>query len=224
VVKADKDDKLQKAVAEAVVEGPQEARETQQTWDVDAKFSEEQWASLVEWLVKADLMRWQEVAAIMLGELNPPQVGTSLASNKAVQKIYGKGKTWQAVKTWLYAQPGRCAVCGTYLKLEADHIIGKEGGKPVRLENLQLICKRCNAKKRPSHKNAGKTFLTAESALIWLLLYYRPKNYDEFKKICRSYGLTMAQIRFEEAWALAEWLKRSGIYAKLPSLQKPPKP
>ena len=47
---------------------------------------------------------------------------------------------------------------------------------------------------------------------MWLLFACKPKTYDDFKKMCREYGLTMADIRFQEAWALAEWLKRAGRY------------
>ena len=31
-------------------------------------------------------------------------------------------------------------------------------------------------------------------------------------KICRDYGLTMANIRFEESWAMAVWLNKIGKY------------
>jgi hypothetical protein len=77
---------------------------------------------------------------------------------------------------------------------------------------MQLLCKRCNAKKRPSHKRAGLTHLTAEAGLMWLLLHFRPDTYEEYKFLCRAYGTTMADIRFQEAWALAEWLRSGGRY------------
>lgn len=66
--------------------------------------------------------------------------------------------------------------------------------------------------RRPSHANGGKTFLTAESALMWLLLVKRPRTYEAFQDLCRDYGMTMANIRFEEAWAMAIWLARAGLY------------
>jgi hypothetical protein len=53
---------------------------------------------------------------------------------------------------------------------------------------------------------------SAESGLMWILLHFRPKTYEDFKKLCREYGMTMADIRFQEAWALAEWLMKSGRY------------
>jgi hypothetical protein len=91
---------------------------------------------------------------------------------------------------------------------------GKEelGAEADRLDNMQLLCKRCNAKKRPSHKRAGLTHLTAEAGLMWLLLHFRPDTYEEYKFLCRAYGTTMADIRFQEAWALAEWLRSGGRY------------
>lgn len=47
---------------------------------------------------------------------------------------------------------------------------------------------------------------------MWLLFTKKPKNYVEYEKLCREYGLTMANIRFQEAWAIALWLKREGKY------------
>ena len=81
-----------------------------------------------------------------------------------------------------------------------------------RLDNMLLRCRRCNVIRRPSHKHGGKTFLTAESALMWLLLVKRPSTYEAYQDMCRSYGLTMANIRFEEAWAMARWLNRISQY------------
>lgn len=177
-------------------------------------WSQEQWRDFVVKLIDDQLVSWEEVAAVVLGELNPPQVGTSLASNKNIQAQYPKKKTWQAVKKWFYEQPLGCRECKTLLKLEAEHITPKEelGVSADRLDNMQLLCKRCNARKRPSHKNAGLTHLTAEAGLMWLLLHFRPDTYKEYKLLCRAYGMTMADVRFQEAWALAEWLRREGRY------------
>ncbi len=81
-----------------------------------------------------------------------------------------------------------------------------------RLDNMVLRCRRCNVIRRPSHANGGRTFLTAEAALMWLLLVRRPATYEEFHDLCREYGMTMANIRFEEAWAMARWLQRAGLF------------
>ena len=86
-----------------------------------------------------------------------------------------------------------------------------------RLENMILRCRRCNVIRRPSHKLGGKTFLTTEAALMWILLVKRPSTYREFHDLCRSYGMTMANIRFQEAWAMAIWLARDKIYSIDPS-------
>lgn len=182
--------------------------------EVGRTWTEGQWREMVETLVASGLVEWGEVAAVTLGELNPPQVGTSLASNTNIKARYEKRKAWQAVKAWFYAQPLGCRTCGTLLKLEAEHIIPKDelGDEADRLENLQLLCKRCNAKKRPSHVNAGITHLTAEAGLMWLLFHFKPTSYEEFHDLCRQYGFTMANIRFQEAWALAEWLKAANRY------------
>ena len=52
---------------------------------------------------------------------------------------------------------------------------------------------------------------------MWLLFVKRPTTFPEYESLCRSYGLTMANIRFKEAWAMAHWLNRDGCYAIDPS-------
>jgi hypothetical protein len=47
---------------------------------------------------------------------------------------------------------------------------------------------------------------------MWLLFVKRPKTYQAFEKLCRDYGMTMANIRFQEAWAMAHWLEREDKY------------
>lgn len=180
----------------------------------DRDWSEEQWKCMIEYLVEAGMVRYEEVASLVLGHLNPSQVGTSVASNKSFQSRYPKGKCWAAVRQWHFEQTGKCADCGTRLELQADHMIPKEklGDAANELDNLTLRCRRCNVIKRPSHKYGGKTFLTSEAALMWLLLTKRPTTYQEFAHLCRAYGLTMANVRFEEAWAMAKWLEREGNY------------
>lgn len=98
--------------------------------------------------------------------------------------------------------------------MQADHIIPKEelGDAANTLDNLTLRCRRCNVVKRPSHKQGGKTFLTAEAALMWILFTHQPSTYEDFAALCRDYGLTMATVRFEEAWAMAKWLEREEKY------------
>lgn len=183
--------------------------------DDDHMWSESDWAALVDSLVNEQMLTRKDVAALVLGHLNPPQVGTSIASKKTFQALFPPRKTWQAVRHWFYAQTGRCEDCGTRLELQADHVDTRQdfGDKADRLENMVLRCRRCNVVRRPSHKLGGLTFLTAESALMWLLLVKRPGTYDEFKTLCRTYGLTMADIRFQEAWAMARWLAAEGKYS-----------
>ena len=47
---------------------------------------------------------------------------------------------------------------------------------------------------------------------MWILFTQRPSTYQEFERLCRDYGMTMANIRFQEAWAMAHWLARVGLY------------
>ena len=182
--------------------------------DNDREWSEEQWKYLIDYLVDSGMVKYRELASLVLGHLNPSQVGTSVASNKSFQSHYPKRKCWPAVRQWHFDQSGKCADCGTRLELQADHVIPKEilGDAANTLDNLTLRCRRCNVIKRPSHKLGGKTFLTAEAALMWILFTKRPTTYQEFKRLCREYGLTMADVRFEESWAMAKWLQRECKY------------
>ncbi len=183
-------------------------------------WSASQWQEFVEKLVSNKIVRWEEIAICLLGELNPPQVGTSTASNENIKKQFPPRKCMQAVMAWFYAQNGRCAICGTRVHIEVDHITskeefekqGKSAAEADTLDNLQLLCKRCNVGKRPSHLMRGSSFHTTQSALMWILFALKPKNIEEFSDLCRRYGLTMASVRFQEAWAQAEWLKKAKKY------------
>jgi hypothetical protein len=182
--------------------------------DVDSTWTEDDWKNLLENLIANGIVNYQQVTALMLGHINPSQVGTSIASKKTFQQNYPKRKTWAAVRQWHFEQLGKCADCGTRLELQADHIIPREelGDKADTLDNMTLRCRRCNVIKRPSHKHGGETFLTTEAGLMWILFVKQPNTYQEFKKLCRDYGMTMADIRFQEAWAMAHWLQRENSY------------
>lgn len=180
----------------------------------DRSWSEENWKYMIDYLVEFEVIKHSEVALLVLGHLNPSQVGTSIASKKSFQSQFLPRECWAAVRKWHFQQTGRCADCGTRLELQADHIIPRAelGDHADRLNNLTLRCRRCNVIKRPSHKQGGQTFLTSEAALMWILFTYKPSTYQDFQKLCREYGLTMANIRFEEAWAMAKWLNKEGKY------------
>lgn len=182
--------------------------------ELDSEWSSTDWKALIQRLVDSGILNYKEIGALMLGHLNPSQVGTSIASKKTFQKHFPARKTWQAVRQWHFEQSGRCQDCGTRLELQADHIIPREelGDGADRLENITLRCRRCNVIRRPSHKLGGQTFLTTEAALMWILFVKRPTTYQQFERLCRDYGLTMANIRFQEAWAMAHWLAKSGLY------------
>lgn len=179
----------------------------------DKGWSEDQWHNLLNTLVEGGVGSWKEVTALVLGHLNPSQVGTSLASSDGFKRKYGKGNTMRVVMEWVYSQTGRCADCGTRLELQADHIKGREEyDDPLDadfIENMTLRCRRCNVVRRPSHEFGGLTFLTAEAALMWILLVLRPRTIDDYIRMCRLYGMTMSDIRMQEAWAMAHWLARA---------------
>ncbi|WP_394223619.1 HNH endonuclease [Priestia aryabhattai] len=182
--------------------------------DSDREWTEDNWKDLIDFLVVEKMVNYKEIASLLLGHLNPSQVGTSIASKKTFQRHYPPRKTWAAVRKWHFDQIGRCLDCGTRLELQADHIIPREelGDEADKLDNITLRCRRCNVIRRPSHKNGGIGFLTTESALMWILLTKTPKTYQEYKSLCRAYGMTMASVRFEEAWAMARWLEKEGLY------------
>lgn len=169
---------------------------------------------MIEYFIESGMLTYREIASLVLGHLNPPQVGTSIASKKTFQNQYPKRKCWEAVRTWYLNQSGKCTDCGTRFELQADHIIPREelGDKADTLENMTLRCRRCNVIRRPSHKQGGLTFLTSEAALMWILFVKQPHTYQKFERMCREYGLTMACIRFQEARAMARWLNREGLY------------
>lgn len=175
-----------------------------QTWD------DQQWLDLLSSLVASKFFSWKEVAALVLGHLNPSQVGTSLASSKGFQRNYGKGSTMRIVMEWMYQQTGQCADCGTRLELQADHIQARESFlDPLdadTIENIAFRCRRCNVIRRPSHEFGGLTHLTAEAALMWILLVIKPRNLQDFIRLCRLYRMTMSDIRMQEGWAMAHWL------------------
>ena len=182
--------------------------------DIDSAWTEDHWQTLLKSLVEQGAVSFKEITALVLGHLNPSQVGTSIATKKTFQSHYPKRKCWAAVRAWHFAQQGRCVDCGTRLELQADHVNPRQhhGDDADRLENMTLRCRRCNVVRRPSHKLGGKTHLTTEAALMWILFTKRPTTYQQFHDLCRTYGLTMANIRFEEAWAMARWLEREGLY------------
>ena len=176
----------------------------------DLDWKEEDWRVLLQELISKNLVTYKDVTSLVLGHINPPQVGTSIASNQDIQSQFPARKAWASVRNWFYNQCGMCVDCKTRLELQVDHVvpIEKIGVKAQTLENLELRCRRCNVRKRPSHANNPKTFLTTESALMWIYFTKQPKTYTEYKQLCRLYGLTMADIRIQEAWAIDEWLRQ----------------
>lgn len=183
---------------------------------VDSDWTDEQWHSMLIFLKENNLATYKDMASSVLSALNPPQVGTQVASKPSFQRHFPPRQTMKNVMSWFYSRQGVCVDCGSRLELQADHIIPKETFENQEdadyLDNLELRCRRCNVIKRPSHKNGGKTYLTAAAALMWILFRFKPKTYNEFHKMCREYGLTMADVRFQEAWAMAIWLHKIGQY------------
>ncbi len=91
----------------------------------------EHWRAMVEAMVDEGLATWEELGSLLLGALNPPQVGTAQASNKSFQRHFPKRECWKGVRAWLYDQDGHCADCPTLLTLQADHIIPRKTAQEV---------------------------------------------------------------------------------------------
>jgi hypothetical protein len=49
-----------------------------------------------------------------------------------------------------YRDSGRCVICGATEYLEFDHIIPRSKGGATSVENLQLLCRKCNSEKSDS--------------------------------------------------------------------------
>jgi 5-methylcytosine-specific restriction endonuclease McrA len=160
-----------------------------------------------------------------LTALKPPQVGTSIATNKSFQRnFYAAGNPkrtiWAAVKKWLYAQRGRCVDCGTVLALQGDHIESRKDKleEADYIENMTLRCRRHNSGRDRTQGRAG-AFLTKNAALMYLLLVRRPSTFAEYWELARNYfpnddegKSTIGVIQVEEAWARAIWLEREGKF------------
>ena len=140
-------------------EVPEQAIPTSEFGLHDLTWSEDQWLELLQTIVESGVGSWKDITALVLGHLNPSQVGTSLASSEGFKRRYGKGNTMKIVMGWVYQQAGRCADCGSRLELQADHIQGRESfPDPLDadfIENMTLRCRRCNVIRRPSHEPRG---------------------------------------------------------------------
>jgi hypothetical protein len=179
----------------------------------DKKMTDSEWRNLLQSLIDQKIVNWKEIVTLVLGSINPSQVGTSLASSPGFKANYKKGKVMPIVMNWFYQQVGQCVDCGTRIDLQADHEIPKEFYPNKEdadfIDNMVLRCRRHNVIKRPSHHFGGQTHLTTEAGLMWILFQFRPRTLSDFIRMCRLYGMTMADIRMQEGWAMAHWLQKA---------------
>lgn len=72
----------------------------------DRLWTEEQWKFLIEYLVSLGLVSYKEVASLVLGNLNPSQVGTSIASKKTFHVLCSR-RPWVRQHSCQYLYIGR---------------------------------------------------------------------------------------------------------------------
>jgi 5-methylcytosine-specific restriction endonuclease McrA len=77
------------------------------------------------------------------GYQHRPGIGMVLS----MSKFSSHGRTWDHLKSLCIARDGMCVRCGTDTDLTADHILSKALGGEDNLDNLQTLCRSCNAKK-----------------------------------------------------------------------------
>jgi 5-methylcytosine-specific restriction endonuclease McrA len=68
----------------------------------------------------------------------------------AMPRLAKRKRATEAQRTFLSTrQAGRCAICGFPLSVQmhVDHIIPRAKGGRNGINNLQLVCARCNIKK-----------------------------------------------------------------------------
>ncbi len=71
---------------------------------------------------------------------------------KRVKELVATGK-YVLIKTILY---GNCLDCGRYKPLDLDHVEGRGGSDPHRMENLDPICRICHIKRHDENHMAQK--------------------------------------------------------------------
>lgn len=82
---------------------------------------------------------------------NPDKVKAGQALRRARIKE-APGTVSAKEMRWLRKRYHSCLKCGSKDRLEADHIIPLTKGGPHTIDNLQILCKSCNSKKRNSNQ------------------------------------------------------------------------
>jgi 5-methylcytosine-specific restriction endonuclease McrA len=80
--------------------------------------------------------------------------------------LSSRGRAWEALRKQVIANAaGYCVKCGAENSNHVDHIVPKAKGGQDVLENLQLLCAKCNTSK--GSKTEGK-------AVTWFNAYWFP--------------------------------------------------
>ena len=77
-----------------------------------------------------------------------------------------RGKEWERIRQVVLANFGyQCigmypAICEVDQHLSVDHIIAKNNGGTDDIENLQVLCRRCNSKKQDKEQSVQKSWFS----------------------------------------------------------------
>ena len=166
------------------------------------------WKDVVINLIEKDFVSWKDVASLVLSSIHPPQICTSIGCQDGFKKIYKKGDRVHRLLEWLALQDGKCKKCGTTVDIQVDHIVSTSNIGDYRddVSNLQLLCRRCNSRKSKKHME-GKTSLTQQAMLTYIVLSKKPKTVKEYQTICKRIGIKTTSIRLRESLALLQWMK-----------------
>ena len=126
---------------------PERANRYRRAWE--AKNPEKMCAKALRKIERGDHAKWRAA--------NPEKWAlVGRRHDEAVRNAFGDHHTVDDEHALWAMQRGRCAHCGQAKKLTVDHIIPpRNHGGSDSAENLQLLCRSCNSRKRNTPPEPG---------------------------------------------------------------------